>query len=143
MTTPPFRIHGLGELAIRCRNMSAMVAFYRDTLGLEVLNDKDFEDIVFFRIAEGVAGHTTVLALFQSERSDDTAQPVETQHDSLHHFALSLPWAEQERAIAWLADNGVPFKIRDFPWIGWRGVFIRDPENNHVELVAGVPPSST
>ena len=59
-----FKPRGLGEIALRCADMVGMVAFYRDVIGLEVLRGTAEEPIVFFKIGEGVAGHTTVLALF-------------------------------------------------------------------------------
>ena len=34
---PPFRVGNLGEIALRCRDYPAMVAFYRDVIGLTVL----------------------------------------------------------------------------------------------------------
>ena len=70
-----FSISGLGEIAIRCIDFDAMTAFYRDTLGLELLADeKDPEmrqrcfelleqsarisadKLKFFRLAFGAAG---------------------------------------------------------------------------------------
>ena len=130
-TQPPFRIHGLGEVAIRCHDLPAMAAFYGRTLGLTRLRGSDTDPIVFFRIADGVAGHTTVLALFR-----DDARPATGPGASLHHLALSLPFAEQEAARTHFTATGVPFRIEHFDWIGWRGLFLTDPEGNTVELVA-------
>src|SRR5206468_5141615 len=55
-------VRGLGEIALRVRNLEAMTAFYRDVIGLEVMRES--KSSVFFRIADGVEGHTQVLALF-------------------------------------------------------------------------------
>ncbi len=128
--TPGFRIGGLGEIALRCSDIDVMAAFYRDTLGLEPLKDGHRTGIRFFRIAEGVAGHTTVLALFQ--------EPVTTR-GALHHLALSLTLADQTAAKAWFDDLNLPWREQTFDWIGWRGVFVNDPEGNTVELVAFDP----
>ena len=128
-----FAVRALGEIAIRSRNMAAMKRFYGETLGLPLLSERP-NGIVFFRIANGFAGHTTVLALFPAE-----AAPQAGQGASLHHIALSLPWAEQEAAQAWLAAQGCPVHVEDFDWIGWRGVFTHDPDGNTVELVAARP----
>ena len=140
--TPPsnaqrgFRPRGLGEIALRCADMDAMVAFYRDVIGLPVMAGNADSAIVFFRIAEGVAGHTVVLALF---RDDSGAIPATGARSSLHHIALSLPHAEQDAAIAWYERIGQPYTIQHFGWVGWRGVFTQDPEGNTVELVAHHP----
>ncbi len=126
-----FKVRALGEIAIRCRNLDAMTAFYRDVIGLEPLADRG--GIRFFRIAEGHAGHTCVLALFAADGAGEAGAG-----SSLHHLALTVGAEEQEAAIAWFDRIGQPFRTEDFDWIGWRGVFTCDPEGNTVELVAAV-----
>lgn len=128
-----FRVRGLGEVAIRCADPAAMERFYTKVIGLDLLARRP-GGITFLRIAEGHAGHTTVLALFASD-----TPPVTGAGSSLHHLALSLGWDEQERAIAWLRGAGHACRVEDFDWIGWRGVFLTDPEGNTVELVAARP----
>ncbi|MEM6743346.1 MAG: VOC family protein [Pseudomonadota bacterium] len=136
-----FRVGGLGEVAIRCRDLDAMEAFYADVIGLERLSRRD-GGIVFFRIAEGFAGHTAVLALFDASGPRGRGAPgaeLETgARSSLHHLALSLTAEAQDAAVAWYERIGRPHRIEDFAWIGWRGVFTQDPEGNTVELVAAV-----
>lgn len=128
MSQRGFKIRALGEIAIRCRDLAAMVAFYRDMLGLEILPGDYPENIVFFRISRGYGGHTAVLALF--------AEPAAPQQSSLHHLALSLGFIEQEAALEWFRAQGVDCRVEIFAWIGWRGLFVTDPEGNRVELVA-------
>ncbi|MEO0694357.1 MAG: VOC family protein [Pseudomonadota bacterium] len=135
--TRGFRPRAIGEIAIRCTDMTAMCAFYGETLGLERLPGNLSDDIVFFRIGEGVAGHTTVLALFRA--APDSPVPQTGPGSSLHHLALSLPYAEQEAAMAWYDRIGQPYTVQIFDWVGWRGVFTKDPEGNTVELVAFDP----
>ena len=143
MPVPPFQIQGLGEVAIRCRQLSPMVEFYRDVLGLELLPGEYSPNIVFFRIADGVAGHTTVLALFEEPDSlAETSPSTASANSTLHHLALGLTWHEQQKAISWYEQQGIMYEIRHFEWIGWRGVFTPDPEGNIVELVAAVPAST-
>ena len=145
MTKRNFTVRALGEIAIRCIDLGSMVAFYRDVIGLEPMNDPDAGDIVFFRIAEGFAGHTAVLALFRHdiEGAGNTragAQPpTKGPGSSLHHFALSLPWDEQDAVIAWYEALGQEYHVETFAWVGWRGVFTKDPDGNTVELVAKQP----
>ena len=130
-----FTVHALGEIAIRCADKSAMERFYSDVIGLEKLADRGGR-ITFFRIAPGHAGHTAVLALFDAA-VDGSAPPVPPS--SLHHFALTVDWDEQDAAIAWYESLGQPYRVENFDWIGWRGVFTDDPEGNTVELVAARP----
>lgn len=141
-----FRPRALGEIAIRCSDMAAMVDFYEGTIGLERLSGGHGAGITFFKIAEGFAGHTSVLALFdqgQSARSDQVSEPdmppITGAGSSLHHIALSLPFHEQDAVIAWYEKIGQTYRVELFGWIGWRGIFTQDPEGNKVELVAYDP----
>ena len=132
-----FAISGLGEIAIRCIDFAAMTAFYRDMLGLELLADRG--GIVFFRLGNGVEGHTAVLALFDASLNPERGDPAH-RSSTLHHIALSLSQADQQAACAWFDATGISYTVQDFGWIGWRGVFLTDPDGNTVELVsAGWP----
>lgn len=145
MSDRGFAVRALGEIAIRCVDLNAMVAFYRDVIGLELMNDPENGNIVFFKIADGFAGHTAVLALFRHNiegagrtRASQTP-PATGSGSSLHHIALSLPWDEQEAVMAWYEKLGLTYNVETFDWVGWRGVFTFDPDGNTVELVAKSP----
>ena len=133
--SPPFAVRGLGEIAIRCADLGAMFAFYRDVIGLAVLRPPQ-GGIAFFSLGAGHAGHITVLALFRGEAG---APPAAGAGSSLHHLALDVDFDAQEAAIAWLAAQGLTPRVEIFGWVGWRGVFVTDPEGNTVELVAHHP----
>ncbi|MEM9028326.1 MAG: VOC family protein [Pseudomonadota bacterium] len=139
---PPFKPSAIGEIAIRCHDLAAMAAFYQDVIGLTHLSGALDDAIMFLKVADGIAGHTTVLALFhhtagRPELHPRGTEPPETgARSSLHHVAFSLPIAEQEKALTWLQAKGIDHRVQVFDWIGWRGVFLHDPEGNTVELVA-------
>lgn len=140
-----FQVRALGEIAIRCADLSTMVAFYRDIVGLEVLSGNHRDGIVFFKIGEGFGGHTAVLALFRHDAGRTELHPRSQEkpetgaRSSLHHLALSLPFEEQEAVKSWYDKKDVAYKVQEFDWIGWRGIFASDPEGNTVELVAFDP----
>ena len=142
LTDRGFKVRALGEIAIRCHDLNVMVAFYRDVIGLEVLADSRSDGIVFFKIADGFGGHTTVLALFRNDAGNPELHPTSAQRpqtgerSSLHHVALSLPFEEQDAVMAWYDAQEIAYRVQEFGWIGWRGIFTRDPEGNTVELVA-------
>lgn len=145
MSERGFTVRGLGEIAIRCVDHGAMVAFYRDVIGLQPMRDAQDAPIVFFRIADGFEGHTAVLALFRHDiagagrtRAGDRP-PATGPGSSLHHIALSLRWDEQDAVIAWYQRLGLEYHVETFDWVGWRGVFTFDPDGNTVELVAKDP----
>jgi len=54
-------------------------------------------------------------------------------------LALSLGRAEQDAATAWFDERGVAWRAETFGWIGWRGVFVTDPEGHTFEPVACDP----
>ena len=145
MSERNFQARAIGEIAIRCIDLDAMVAFYRDVIGLEPLNDPENGRIVFLRIAEGFAGHTAILALFDHDvegagQTRGSAKPPKTgPASSLHHLAFSLPWEEQDAVMAWYEKLGRDYNVEYFDWVGWRGVFTFDPDGNTVELVAKDP----
>jgi catechol 2,3-dioxygenase-like lactoylglutathione lyase family enzyme len=136
-------VRALGEIAIRCADMAAMVRFYEEVIGLTRLSGGPEDDITFFAIAPGFGGHTSVLALFRNTANtrpglhpSGSAAPVTGADSSLHHIALSLPAEEQQAVMDWYDNVGQPYRIERFGWIGWRGIFTQDPEGNTVELVA-------
>ncbi|MEM7440685.1 MAG: VOC family protein [Pseudomonadota bacterium] len=138
---PPFKIQALGEIAIRCADLAPMMAFYEDLLGLERMTGDHRTGIVFYKIGAGFGGHTTVLALFAADAPQRAVHPVGKDvvagaGSSLHHLALTVSFADQARALAWYDEIAQPYRIENFGWIGWRGVFTTDPEGNTVELVA-------
>ena len=132
-STTGFQVGGLGEIAIRCRDLPAMRAFYEQVLCLNVLSVRG-PHLVFYRLGDGVAGHQQVLALFASDGPDVATGAG----SSLHHIALGVTMAEQARAEAHYTAVGQSFRYEDFEWTGWRGLFTTDPEGNSVELVAKV-----
>jgi catechol 2,3-dioxygenase-like lactoylglutathione lyase family enzyme len=140
-----FKVRALGEIAIRCGDLESMVTFYRDIIGLDHLSGDHRDGIVFFKIAEGFGGHTAVLALFRPDAGrpelhrQSTKAPFTGARSSLHHLALSLPFAEQDAVMRWYDRQGIDYRVQIFDWIGWRGIFTEDPEGNTVELVAYDP----
>lgn len=138
-----FKVRALGEIAIRCRDLVTMEAFYRDVIGLEVLRGFHDDGIVFFNIAPSHGGHTAVLALFRHDAGNADLHPVGMPEagarSSLHHIALAVDRSEQDAAVHWYERLGIAHRVQVFPWIGWRGVFTTDPEGNTVELVAYDP----
>ena len=122
----------LGEVAIRCSNVRDMARFYEDVVGLRRLEGNHRQELVFFRIADGHAGHTAILALFPGQDGADA-------NSSLHHFALTVDRADQDEITDYFDRIGQAYRIEEFAWVNWRGVFTADPEGNTVEFVAYDP----
>src|SRR2546430_426028 len=89
-------IRALGEIALRVRDLDKMQKFYSDVIGLELM--RRFDDCAFLKIAEGYAGHTQILALFDRSDTPDYAEP-RAANTTIDHvaFAVGLEDFERER----------------------------------------------
>jgi catechol 2,3-dioxygenase len=128
---------GLGEVVLRVRDLDTMQRFYQDVFGLELL--RRFERMAFLKVAAGRAGHTTIVALF--DQGLPTPIPplprsgADVERTTLHHFALEIRREEQTTWRARLEGHGLAVTAAEHAWIGWRSLYVADPEGNVVELV--------
>ena len=138
MSEAGFGVRALGEVVLRTARLDEMRAFYRDTIGLEVM--RVFEDgMTFFRLAPGFEGHTAVLALFPLDRGEGWRGHDPTR-STLHHFALSIPHAGHSAALARLTALGLEPWTAFHDWVGWHSIYVKDPDGNTVELVSAPKP---
>lgn len=150
MTTTDARgVQGLGELALRIRDLDAMTAFYRDVVGLDVL--REFDDATFYDLGQGYGGHTTIVALFDrapmadvtdedvtdedgtDEASDYT--PPDPARTTVDHFAFTVDSADFAAERDRLEGHGVDLEFATHEWVSWRSLYFSDPEGNRVEFV--------
>jgi catechol 2,3-dioxygenase len=125
-------ILGLGEIALRVRDLDAMRRFYEEVIGLEVMGL--FDNAVFFRIAPGHAGHTQILALFDRSARPDYTAP-EAAATSVDHLAFEIALADFEAEKRRLEQRGCRVTTSRHAWVHWRSLYLFDPEGNEVELV--------
>jgi catechol 2,3-dioxygenase len=125
-------VKGLGEIALRVADLERMQEFYTTTVGLELL--QRFPTIAFFRIAEGVAGHTQILALFDRSAEPDYQAPRSAQ-TTVDHLAFSIELKDFAAEKARLEGLRVTVTTAEHAWVHWRSLYFADPEGNTVELV--------
>ena len=143
------RIGGLGEVAFRVNDLKRMSDFYESVIGLEVMSRN--ERMTFFRIAEGFAGHTQILALFDRQKGstpdggqlDREYTPPSAAHSSVDHIAFSIAKENFEPEVKRLQALGIKVVQNYHEWVQWRSLFIEDPEGNTVELVCYDPQSKS
>jgi catechol-2,3-dioxygenase len=121
----------LGELALRVTDFAAMLAFYRDVVGLEVWREGD--DHVFFKVAEGVEGHPQALVLF------DRGIAVAPETSTLDHLAFVIDLGDYDARRSQLERLGLHVTPKEFPFFHWRALFVTDPDGNTVEFVCYDP----
>jgi catechol 2,3-dioxygenase len=128
-------IRSLGEIALQVSDMDAMVAFYRDVVGLQLYRRFPGSGPAFFRIADGVDGHTQVLALFDR----GTRPELAARRPPLDHIAFSVGLPDLALEQRRLEVLGVPIREQTHAWVQWRSLYVEDPEGNVVEWVAFDP----
>ncbi|MBI3958415.1 MAG: VOC family protein [Chloroflexi bacterium] len=129
-------IRGLGEIALRVDNLDAMQRFYADVIRLELM--QRFPTSAFFRIAEGFAGHTQILALFDRSTAPGYTglDPARTTVD---HIAFVIALADFAPEQARLEGLGLNVRTAEHAWTQWRSLYVDDLEGNTVELVCYDP----
>ena len=126
----------IAHLAIRTRDIDAMVAFYTEKLGFAEMfrlnQDNGSLMLVYLRITDD-----QYLELFPNGTGDGPAGP---QAVGLNHLCLTAP--DLDATVAGLTARGVtltrPLQLgRD----GNRQAWIADPEGNRIELMEMSPTS--
>jgi catechol-2,3-dioxygenase len=122
----------LGEIALRVQDLDAMRRFYEETVGLELMNQTP--KCVFFRVADGYAGHTQVLALFDRAGTPGYSG-VSSERSTIDHIAFTVSLADFSAEKRRLEQLGLRVETAEHAWVHWRSLYVKDPEGNEVELV--------
>ena len=127
------RLLGLHHVTVIVVDLDRTTAFYRDVLGLalvrEGVNDDDPDARHFwFGDAHGTAG--TLMSFMEYPEME----PAKVGVGSVHHVALSV--ASREELDAWrdyLRSRGVDC-TDVFERGGLRSIYLRDPDQNIIEI---------
>ena len=132
MKTTPIR--ALGEIALRVLDLDRMQQFYANVIGLPLL--RRFAHAAFFKIADGYAGHTQILALFDraADARPDYQAPL-TARSTVDHLAFTIARADFAAEKTRLENLGCEVRTAEHAWVHWRSLYLHDPEGNNVELV--------
>lgn len=132
------RIAGLHHITLISANLERSTAFYRDLLGLRLLEAGVNQDDpgarhFYFGDADGAPG--TVITLFEYPQMEAGSVGV----GSTHHFALCVESeGELEGWRGWLESRGVPCtEVLDRTF--FKSVYLRDPDGHIVELATRGP----
>lgn len=134
----PIRPLGVGEIVVRVADLRRSIEFYQDVLGLRLIRVLAGA-IAFMRVADGVEGHTQIIGLFSrdwpSNREGKTWDGTNPRLSTLHHFAIEISLKTYDRVLTYLTEKGLKPNTQTHPWIGWRSIYVSDPDDNTVEFV--------
>ena len=118
-------LSGLQDVHYNVRDMERAVGFYRDVLGMRVLdNDAWWTSLEFFGARIGL--HWTGGAEVPPIAADE--------HGALQGASITLRSTDLDADLDYLARRGVPaFGRGDHPW--GRIAAIRDPDGNVIKLM--------
>jgi catechol-2,3-dioxygenase len=125
-------VRRLGEIALRVNNRDAMQKFYEEIIGLPLMA-RD-ATCAFFKIAEGYAGHTQVIALFDRFESPGY-RGTDVATSTVDHIAFEISLADFADELARLIGLGLQVETAEYAWMHWRSLYVADPEGSQVELV--------
>jgi catechol 2,3-dioxygenase len=127
---------------VRVADLQRSIAFYRDILGLEILRVLH-NAIAFLRVADGVQGHTQIIGLFSQEwasnREGKAWSGFNPPTSTLHHFALAIALEDYAETLDYLTREGLSPNTAVHGWIGWRSIYVSDPDGHTVEFVCADP----
>jgi catechol-2,3-dioxygenase len=126
-------VRGLGEIALRVNDLDKVQKFYEEIIGLSLM--KRFPNAAFLRIADGYAGHSQVLALFDRSQTPGY-KGIEARTSTIDHIAFEISLADFETEVKRFEGLGLAVETAEHTWVHWRSLYVNDPEGNQVELVA-------
>jgi glyoxylase I family protein len=132
------KIHGIDHIVLRTDNASALISFYRDILGLTI--ERKQENIGLTQLR---AGRSIIDILsFATHPDAPGAWSDEDKRQRVDHFALAVEADETELRRV-LERHGIAIEQSGSRY-GGQGegfsIYIRDPENNLIELAMGPKP---
>ncbi len=127
------RITGLHHVTLLCADVERSAAFYRDLLGMRVVeksrnpDDPNAQHLAFG--GDGVTGGTMVTCMEYPELAEGTVG-----RGSTHHFALAVE--SDDELSAWrdyLRSRGVE-ATEVYDRGRYRSIYLRDPDGHLVEI---------
>lgn len=125
------RVVGISEIVLWSDDLQAMVAWYRDGLGLEQISPPERKNPIFLKAGEGNAGIPQMIVLVQKPE-EIRAQPKGYQ---LHHLALELPSDAFDAQRAAFEEAGQAVRDGIHPVLAARTFYVDDPNGNEVEFI--------
>jgi glyoxylase I family protein len=132
------RLTGLHHVTLICRDLERTTAFYRDLLGLTLVDrqqNEDDPDARHFWFGDAGGSPGTLLSFLEYPSMPQGVVGA----GSTHHVALAVESAsEQEAWRDYLRSRGVPC-TDVFDRAQFRSIYLRDPDGHIVEIATRSP----
>jgi catechol 2,3-dioxygenase-like lactoylglutathione lyase family enzyme len=126
---PPPRVY---ETILYAEDVQAAAAFYRDVLGLRLIDGPD-EIGAGFRLSSGA-----VLLIFDPRRTSAAGRPAPSHGArGTGHIAFHVDASQLSLWRARFQELGLEIEKDRMSDLGGRQLYVRDPAGNSVELVEG------
>jgi catechol 2,3-dioxygenase-like lactoylglutathione lyase family enzyme len=121
-------ITGLVEVVLTVLDVQKSLAFYRDTLGLELISPPNFP-AKFLRIGPASSGIPKQIVLVPSPAEQQLAK-----NKRLHHIGLEVAPAEYEAERQRLQALGFEIRGGSHPFMPVEAFYLDDPDGNEIEI---------
>ncbi len=128
-------VSALAEIVVWSHDVDRSLAFYRDLLGLTVMEKKPEVKPTFLKAADGDGVPQMIVLVPHPDQggSFPTDKPLRT----LHHMAFAVGAAEYEQLEASCRQAGLEVRGGIHPVLqGVRTFYIDDPDGNEVEIIS-------
>ena len=126
-------IRGLAEIVLMVDDIERSVAFYGDTLGLELFSPPELP-AKFLRLGDAGSGVPQQIVLVQRPPGRSRAATRKSEAD-LHHIGLEVAPDDFDALRARLQAEGFETREGDHPFMPVEAFYIDDPDGNEVEIV--------
>ena len=126
-------IRGLAEIVFMVDDIERSVAFYRDSLGLELFSPPDLP-AKFLRIGEAGGGVPQQIVLAERPPGRSRAATRKSEAD-LHHIGLEVAPEDFDALRTRLEADGFEVRGGEHPFMPVEAFYIDDPDGNEVEIV--------
>lgn len=120
----PFRLQRLDHVSLNVGDRARSIAWYRDTLGLELKNRSDEDDEPVFMGEFGAC-----IGLFQAE---DASPERGSESVGFRHVAFMVGKHDLARAQDHLTELDISFRFENHG--SSHSIYLRDPDGHTVEL---------
>jgi len=129
----PFAVARIDHVVLRCRDIQAMLDFYRDVLGLDVAKRNERLGMIHLRAGSAMVD---LIPMAQLPTDRDGPASTATSHN-MDHLCLRIEPFDVARLEAYFGARGImlgELRVRFGAEGDGTSFYLQDPEGNRVEL---------